>query len=61
MKNTVEMNSAPIGTPTIVFCSDPSHNESDALFIRESGPSQTYKPLNLQVGRLKTTLKVNVF
>ena len=57
-KNTAEINNGPIGTPTIVFCSDPPRDDSDDLFIRESGPNQMSEPLNLQVGKIKTTLKV---
>ena len=60
VKNTAEINAGPIQTPTIVFCSDPPHGDSDALFIRESGSSLTSEPLNLQIGKIKTTLKVNV-
>ena len=57
-KNTAEINNGPIGTPTIVFCSDPPRDDSDDLFVRESGPSLTSEPINLQVGKIKTTLKV---
>ncbi len=60
VKNTAEINVGPIGTPTIVFCSDPPLDESGADFIRESRPSLTSRTLNLQIGRIKTTLKVNV-
>ena len=61
MKNTEELYNSPIGTPNIVFCSDPPHNDPDTDFIRESGPSLTSELLNLQIGRIKTTLKVNKY
>ena len=59
MKNTEELNDNPIETPNIVLCSDPPHHDPDTDFIRESGRSLTSEPLNLQIGRIKTTLKVN--
>ena len=59
MKNTEELNSSPMGTPDIVLCADPPNHDPDTNFIRESGPSLTSEPLNLQIGRIKTTLKVN--
>ena len=58
MKNTEELNTNPMETPNIVLCSDPPHNDPDTDFIRESGPSLTSEPLNLQIGRIKTALKV---
>lgn len=57
MKNTEELNTSPTETPNIVLCSDPPHIDPDTDFIRESSPSLTSKPINLQLGRIKTTLK----
>ena len=59
MKNTEELNTSPTETPIIVLCSDPPHIDPDTDFIRESSPSLTSEPINLQLGRIKTTLKVN--
>ena len=58
MKNTEELNNNPMETPNIVLCSDPPHHDPDTDFIRESGRSLTSEPLNLQIGRIKTALKV---
>ena len=57
-KNTEEMYYGAMETPIIVLCSDPPHYDPDTDIVRNSGHSQTGETLKLQIGKLKTALKV---
>ena len=48
------------GDANYCFLLRPPHNDPDTNFVREAGPSMTSEPINLQIGRIKTTLKVKM-
>ena len=57
-KHKEEMYYGAMETPIIIFCSDPPHYDPDTDIVRNSGHSLTGETLKLQIGKLKTALKV---
>ena len=58
-KNTEEMYDGAMMTPIIVICSDPANTDPGQNIVNNSLKGQIGETLLLEIGQLKTALKVS--